>query len=35
VHLLESGNTVESIPADDALRSKLPGPEFPGEHWSV
>ena len=35
VHLLESGSTVESIPADDALRSRLPGEEFPGEHWSV
>jgi alpha-amylase/alpha-mannosidase (GH57 family) len=35
VHLLEGGNTVESIPADDALRSKLPGEEFPAEHWNV
>jgi hypothetical protein len=35
VHLLEGGNTVESIPADDALRSKLPGEDFPAEHWNV
>ena len=35
VHLLEGGNTVESIPADDALRSKLPGEEVPAEHWNA
>ena len=35
VHLLEGGNTVESIPADDALRSRAPGEDFPAEHWTV
>ena len=35
VHLIEGGHTVESLPADDALRSRLPGTEFPAQHWSV
>ena len=35
VHLLEDGRPVESVPADDALRFTLPGPDFAAEMWSA
>ena len=35
VHRLEDDHAVESLPADDALRFKAPGPEFGSEMWSA